>query len=104
MATVTKNLGFFPFDATTSATLELDYDDVTLAPLLVRCINTSGSTFTATATSTKGNHIGQQASHTFAASQTSVVNLPSGAVNRWGVTVTAQGRIDGIEISTRWGA
>lgn len=103
MATVTRGLGFFPFDDTTSATLELDYDDVTLSPIRVRCINTASSTFTATATSTIGNHIGQQAAHTFAASQTSTVNLPTGAVNRWGVTVDARGRVDGIEISTAWG-
>jgi hypothetical protein len=105
MATVTQTLGFFVFDdaGTQTATLQLDYDDALLTPLLVRCINTAPAVLTVTATSTIGNHIGQTASHSFTANQTSVVNLPSGAVNRWSVSITPQGRIDGVEMQIHWG-
>jgi hypothetical protein len=104
VATITRSLGFFVFDdaGTQTATLELDYNDVNLRLLRVRCINTAPEVLTVTATSTVAPNIGDTVSHSFLANTTDVVTLPGGGA-AWGVTIDTHGRADGFELQTHWG-
>lgn len=99
MATVTKSLGSFDNG---NVRFEIDYSDTLLRLLAVRCIN--NSTIPASATVTAVSQPTRTYTRTFAASQTTVLNIPTTAATRLNITVDARGRVDGVDYQLAWPA
>lgn len=86
MATVTKNLAIFDGG---NVIFELDYDDVVLRLLAIRCINGSNQPAFGRATALAN---GRTYSRTFDANQTTEQAIPTNAANRLDITIDARGR------------
>jgi hypothetical protein len=99
MAIATKNLAIL-FDNGSTATVELDYDDVALTLVTVRCIN---QTARAVVVSGVATATGRSFSRTFAAFQTNTQSIPQNQANKLDITIDARGRLDGIEYQIRFG-
>ncbi len=98
MATVTKNLAVFDGG---NVIFELDYDDVALRLLVVRCINGTAQPDFGRATSTAN---GRTYSRTFAANATTEQAIPTNSQNRLDITIDARGRVDGVDYQLAWPA
>lgn len=101
MAIVTKVLAILPWDETTVARLEIDYDDVDLRVRVVRVVNPAPRGLVVTAARTDGS-LSYQA--TAPANQTTEQNISTGAAQRLQLVVDERGRLDGVEYTTAWAA
>ena len=92
MAIQTKTLGGFGPDVR----FELDYDDAKLILVALRCINNSASAAWGQAVATaNGRTYGMR----FPPQQTTEVAIPNHPQQKLDITVTANGRLDGVEYS-----
>lgn len=101
MAIATKTLAVLPWDETTGARLEIDYDNVDLRVRTVRVVNTAPRGLVVTASRTNGT---RTYSATAPAGQTSAINISTTTANRLQLVLDARGRLDGVEYSTAWAA
>lgn len=101
MAIATKTLAVLPWDETTGARLEIDYDNIDLRIRVVRVVNTAPRGLTVTAARTNRT---RTYSATAPAGQTTAVNISTTAANRLQLVLDARGRLDGVEYSTAWEA
>jgi hypothetical protein len=93
MATVTKQLAYVDGGA---FILQFDYDDGTLRIQAFRGINTGTRSYSVTATSTS---TGDSLTRVCPAGQTTTQNINPGAQNRYQLSVTTGGKLDGVEWS-----
>lgn len=98
MATVTKNLAVFDGG---NVIFELDYDNVALRLLSIRCVNNSNQPAFGKATALAN---GRTYSRTFAANTTTEQAIPTNPQNRLDITVDARGRVGGVDYSLAWPA
>ena len=82
-----------------SAVIELDWSDSSFRLQAIRCINTADHAVALTARATAD---GTEFSTTFPANATTTRNIPGGQAAKFGVTIDARGRVDGIEYSAGW--
>lgn len=101
MAIVTKTMAYLPWDETTFARLEIDYDNVDLRVRVVRVVNTAPRGLIVTANRTNKT---RTYSATAPAGQTSAINISTTAANRLQLVLDARGRLGGVEYSTAWAA
>lgn len=96
MATRTRVLANFtdPTDGSV-CTFEYDYDDVTLRMLTFRCIN--NCPFPAHGWAARASNLNVNYQGTFPAHQTTTFSVGQGAANRLKMTLTSNGRLDGVE-------
>lgn len=108
MAIVTKTIAVLPWDETTTALLQIDYDDVSLRVTAVRVINPAPRGLIVTAGRTDGRRTytatAPGADDAHPTGQTTTVTVPTGAAQRLQLVVDERGRLDGIEYSTQWAA
>lgn len=98
MAILTKDMGILT-DNGNVATIEVDYDDVALTLVRVRCINGTARAVIVSGTVLKN---GRSFSQTFAANQTTEITLPQNTNNKLDITLNPQHGIDGIDYTTRF--
>lgn len=99
MATITKTLGE-AVEVAGTATLQIDYDDQRLRLSAIRIINTHPTLtarLSATSTSTAATF-----SLDGPPNQTTSQNVPAGQASKFGVTIDAQGRVDGCDYAFSW--
>lgn len=98
MATVTRNLAYF---GESVVIFEIDYNDVSLLLLAVRCINNSAEPAYG-----KAYHLatGRMYDSYFPANQTTFLPIPTGPQTRMQVSVDARGRVDGVDYTLVWPA
>jgi len=77
-------------------TIDVDYDEVALTILVIHLNNNSERDYTVKATATSN---GRSYSVTVPAQTTINQAIPQGAATKLGVTVTANGRFDGVEFT-----
>lgn len=99
MALVTKVLAILPWDETTVARLEMDYDDTDLRVRTVRVVNPAPRGLLVTASRTDGS---LSYNATAPANQTTEQAISTGAAQRLQLVVDERGRLDGVEYSTAW--
>lgn len=99
MATVTIELGSFD---ERRVLLQVDYDDILLRLLVVRCINNTN--FPARGTATAVPQPNRTYTATFPANQTTELNIPQNAANRLDITIDSRGRVDGVDYQFLWPA
>ena len=100
MATITKTLGLL-VEVAGRAELQVDYDDALLRLLAVRIIN-GHPTLTARVTATSVANPARTATLDGLPAQTTAQALPTGAGQRFDVTFTASGRLDGVTYLFGW--
>lgn len=80
---------------------EVDYDDVNLRLTALRCINNSTE---ACWGKVLKNSNGRTYERTFAANTTTTLTIPTGAAGRLTITITPNGKIDGVDYFFMWPA
>ena len=102
MAIQTRTLGVAVDETTdTIATLQVDYDDVALRLTAVRILNpTSKPTFV---TARRASGGGPTYTMNGAPGQTTEQAIPGSAAARLGVSIDAQGRLDGVDYTFGFG-
>lgn len=98
MALVTKTLAVIS-DEGINAVVELDYDDVALTLVTVRCINPTARALVVSGVATS---TGRSFSRTFAAGQTTEQAIPQQQAQKLDITINPQGRLGGVEYQIRW--
>lgn len=98
MAVITRNLAYF---AGASVEFQIDYDDVNMLLLAIRCINNS-----AQAAYGKAYHLatGRMYDSYFPANQTTFIEIPTGPQTRMQVSITGNGRMDGVDYTLMYPA
>jgi hypothetical protein len=91
MATVMRVQGGFA-----NIRFEIDYDDVLLRLLAVRCVNDSDHTCRASLTQIAN---GRTYTRDFAPHTTQSLSIPTNVAGRINVTIDARGRVDGVDWS-----
>lgn len=100
MAIITRSLGSLVDDVTgLTAVLEVQYDNVALLLTAIRCINPTPVAVQLTATQTSND---REYTQTFPAGQTTTLTIPTGQAARLSITITANGRLDGVEYHIQW--
>jgi hypothetical protein len=103
MAIQTANKGYAS-DSTTNtiAELQVDFDDVSMRLTAVRIVNPTA--FAMYAVVRRGDGSGQTYTLSAPAGQTVEQVIPGQAANRLGVTIDANGRLDGVEYHFGFGS
>jgi hypothetical protein len=94
MVNRTRNAGYVTDAAGGVATLDYVYDDVTLLMISVTIVNGTSQTAHLEAQSTAN---GRSYQTDVPPGQTQTTTIPGGAANRLQLTVTPNGRLDGVE-------
>ena len=98
MAILTKNLAVLTDEGQT-ALVDLDYDNVALTLVAVHVTNPTARAIFVSGVVAKN---GRSFSQTFAAGQTTTLNLPQNPANKLDITITPNGRINGVEYNVRF--
>lgn len=95
MATQTKQLAMESDASGAAASLEVDYDDVSLRLLAVRCANgTAGTVYAALVQTSNGRLV----DHTFPPG-TTTITVPNTAAQRVFFSAVVRNRLDGVEMT-----
>ena len=99
MAIVTKLIGVFPFDATATARLEVDYDDTDLRVRTVRIVNPAAWALEVVVYRGDGSR-----NYTVlgVAGQTTEQAIATNVAARLQFRFDQRGRLDDVGFSTRW--